>query len=332
MPRNVILVIGDGMGFEQIAAASYYQTGTEQGVSFHEFPFAAEVRTASADSAITDSAASATAMATGVKVANGVISRRIPGDGAPLETVIERYEQAGKASGLVTTAYVTHATPAAFGAHASSRSNLEEIGRDYFTQSRPEVVLGGGANGVTRSLAEENGYTVVTSAEELRLLLTSGLGQFSGQFGETHLPYEIDGLGELPHLSDMTEAAVAVLENDPEGFFLMVEGARIDHAGHANDLAAMVAETIELARTVDWLIDWATADGETLLLVTADHETGGLEVLENRGTGNLPAVSWSTIGHTGVNVPIFAMGPGADRVTGIMENTEIHSLLLQGLQ
>ena len=87
MPRNVILVIGDGMGFEQIAAASYYQTGTEQGVSFHEFPFAAEVRTASADSAITDSAASATAMATGVKVANGVISRRISGDGAPLEGI-----------------------------------------------------------------------------------------------------------------------------------------------------------------------------------------------------------------------------------------------------
>lgn len=325
--KNFILVIGDGMGFEQVRAASYYHAGTEEALAFHELPHRGEVTTDSASIFVTDSAAAGTAMATGVKVYNGVISVRRPGDGAALETILEYHRAQGRGAGLVTTTYATHATPAAFAAHEEDRGNTAEIAVDCFTETQPDVILGGGGNGVSRELAESSGYTVVTTRAELEALATGQVARISGQFGTTHLPYEVDGLGDLPHLSEMTRVAVEILANDSDGFFLMVEAGRIDHAGHANDLAANIGETLELSRTVAWLHDWAEADGETLLVVTSDHETGGMEVLANRGEGVLPDVGWSSTGHTRANVPIYAVGPGADGVTGSIDNTDIYWLM-----
>ncbi len=329
-PRNVIVLIGDGMGFEQVSAAGMYAYGMPGTFSFESFLHQAEVTTYSANSPVTDSAAAATAIATGHKVNNGVISMAIPGDGSELETMLEYFSYRGKTTGLVTTTYMTHATPAAFGAHEPSRNNLTRIAGDYLNQTRPNTIFGGGANGLSISAAIAAGYTVVTDRSEMQALDPDTVTLASGQFGSTYLPYEYDyfigiddGYDTLPHLSEMTTTALDILDADPDGFFLMVEGGRIDQACHANDIARCVFEAMEFATTVDEVIDWAAGHDDTLILVTADHETGGLTVLENNGQGNCPTVSWSTTGHTAANVPLYAWGVNAELVYGEMDNTDL---------
>jgi alkaline phosphatase len=274
MPSSVILFIGDGMGAGQVAAAGLYAGGA---LSFEAFPYQGQVTTYSASSAITDSAAAATAMATGRKVNNGVISTAIPGDGAELRTVLEKAADAGKSTGLVTTTSITHATPAAFAAHEPSRSNNAQIAQDYLTQTQPNVLLGG--NGFM-SGATAAGYTVVSDAAGLQALDTDNTTFVSGQFAGGDMTYELDRAPTTtqPHLSDMTAVALDMLDNDPDGFFLMVEGGRIDHAAHANDIERTVQEVLEFSRAVETAMDWIATSAalETLVLVTADHETGGL--------------------------------------------------------
>ncbi len=319
----VILFIGDGMGFEQVDAASIYLTGETGGLMFESFPHAGELTTYSADSSATDSAAASTAIATGVKVNNGVISMAYPGDEGELETLLEYYRDQGKSTGLVTTAAMTHATPASFGAHETSRYNVSEIAADYLYQSRPNVLFGGGAEGLSVSEAEGAGYTVVTTYAEMAALDTEAETLVSGQFGSSHLQFEFVGLGDLPHLSEMVSTALDLLDNNPDGFFLMVEGGRIDHAGHDNNLERAIDEVLEFDRSVQVAMTWAEGRNDTLILVTADHETGGLTVLGNNGSGVYPDVTWSSWNHTAVNVPIYAWGFNAGLISGVMDNTEI---------
>jgi alkaline phosphatase len=327
-PKNMLFFIGDGMGFQQVKAAGMYANGVDGSLSFEAFPYQAEMTTSSADSFITDSAAAATAMATGFKVNNGVVSMAYPGDGRELETLLEYFSNRGKSTGLVTTTYITHATLAAFGAHEPDRENLSEIATDYLSQTHPNVLFGGGANGMSSVSAVQAGYTVVSDRPEMESLDTENINSVSGQFGNTHLPYEYDGLGSLPHLSEMTLKALEVLDNNPDGFFLIVEGGRIDHAGHANDIERNVFETVEFSYAVEKAIDWAQNRTDTLILVTADHETGGLAVLQNNGKGNFPVVSWSTTGHTAQNVPVYAWGENAEMVNGVMDNTDLFDLAI----
>jgi alkaline phosphatase len=327
-PENIIFFIGDGMGFEQVKAAGMYANGVDGSLSFEAFPYQAEVTTSSANSSITDSAAATTAMATGFKVNNGVVSMAYPGDGSELETLLEYFNSRGKSTGLVTTTYIAHATPAALGAHEPDRENLSEIAIDYLNQTRPNVLFGGGANGMSSVSAVQAGYAVVSDRSEMELLDTENITFVSGQFGNTHLPYEYEGLGSLPHLSEMTSTALEILDNDPDGFFLMVEGGRIDHAGHANDIARDVFETVEFSNAVEKAIDWAQKRTDTLILVTADHETGGLAVLQNNGQGNFPGISWSTTEHTEQNVPIYAWGENAELVNGVMDNTDLFDVVI----
>ena len=321
--RNIILCIGDGMGPEQVKAARYY-AGTN--LFFETFPHQSTMTTGSADDSVTDSAASATAMASGQKVNNGVISLSLPGDGSELQTLLEYFTTKDKAVGLVTTTYITHATPAAFGAHTTSRNNLSEIAADYLTQTRPQVLFGGGANGMSPSAAVNAGYTVVTNREELFALNTTTASLVSGQFGTDHLPYEVDGLGDLPRLPEMTTVALDILDNDPDGFFLMVEGGRIDHAGHVNDLSRNIGETLAFGETVELIRNWAGIRSDTLIIVTADHETGGLDVLADNGPGEYPTVTWSTTGHTATPVPVYAWGLNADLAVTVADNTEIRQV------
>lgn len=325
-PRNSIFLIGDGMGFEQVKAAGIYLMGVEGTLSFESLPYHAEMTTYSANSSVTDSAAASTAMATGVKVNNGVVSVEIPGDASELETILEFMKDRGKRTGLVTTTNMTHATPAGFGGHDSNRNNTSAIAGDYLNQTRPNVLFGGGGNDMSVSSALIAGYTVVTVAAEMLALDTAAVSLASGQFGSGYMPYELDGLGDLPHLSQMTEIALDILDNNLDGFFLMIEGGRIDHAGHSNDIRRNVHETIEFSYAVQKVIAWAANRSDTLILVTADHETGGLTVTENTDDDGYPIVSWSTTNHTGVNVPLYAWGVNAQLISGVIDNTELFSI------
>lgn len=321
--RNVILCIGDGMGPEQVTAAAYF-AGTN--LFFETFPYQSQMTTACADAAVTDSAAAASAMATGIKVNYLVVSVALPGDGCELETMLEYFQARDKAAGLVTTTYLTHATPAAFGAHEATRNNLSQIAVDYLTQTRPNVLFGGGANGMSGPAAEAAGYTVVTNRETLFALDPDAETHVSGQFGTSNLPYESDGLGTLPHLSEMTAVALDILDNDPDGFFLMVEGGKIDHACHANHLSRSIAETLEFDAAVRVVATWAEGREDTLIIVTADHETGGLTVLADNGKDSNPTVTWSTTGHTDTPVPVYGWGLNAHLVTNVTDNTNIYQV------
>ena len=158
---------------------------------------------------------------------------------------------------------------------------------------------------------------------------TSAETYVSGQFGSYHLPYEYDGGGDV-HLSDMTTTALDLLDNDADGFFMMVEGGRIDHAGHDNNLARNVYETLEFSATVTDILAWAAGRDDTLVVVTADHETGGLTILADNGPGALPTVSWSTGSHTGANVPVYAWGMNAGAFEGAMNNTDFWAAVTAG--
>jgi alkaline phosphatase len=335
-PKYVIFMIGDGMGFEQVKAAGMYAHGEPGTLSFESFPYSGELTTYATDSNIPDSAAAGTALATGVKVNNGVVSMAIPGDDSELETLLEYSKARGKSTGLVTTTYLTHPTPACFGAHDTSRNNRNTIADDYRRETRPNVLFGGGSYGMDVLDSATAGYTVVTDYASMQALDTENVDMVSGEFGIGHMPYEPD-LGSLPHLSEMTATALSILDNEPNGFFLMVEGGRIDHACHENNIQQAILETLEFDNAVQVAIDWAVGRTDTLILVTADHETGWLTVLANNGAGVLPTVNWGRIGgqlttHSAANVPVYAWGVNAEMVFGVMDNTEMFGLVTAGPQ
>jgi alkaline phosphatase len=322
-PKYVFFFIGDGMGPEQVKAGGMYANGEAGTLSFESFPYQGELTTYSADNAVTDSAAAATALATSFKVNNGVISMAYPGDGSELQTLLEMSKLSlYKRVGLVTTVYMAHATPAAFGAHEPSRNNYSQIADDYLTQTRPNILFGGSSY---MGGAAGAGYTVVTDLASMFALNTDTETMVSGQFGSGYMPYEYDGMGSLPHLSQMAVTATDILDNDPDGFFIMVEGGLIDQACHSNDIRRAVHEVVEFSNAVQTAIDWVNTTGQTdvLILVAADHETGGLTVLENNGAGQYPTVSWTTTGHTATNVPVYAWGVNAEMISAVMDNTDM---------
>ncbi len=326
--RNILLFLGDGMGPEQIRAAAMYEGGPRGTLPFESFPYRGTVSTQNAEGGVTDSAAAATAIATGARVSNGVVSVALPGDGRDLPTLLECLRAAGRSAGLVTTTGITHATPAAFGAHEASRENRASIAADYLRGSRPELLFGG-AEYVDPPAAEGGGYRVVTDREGLLALNPEEVERVWGQFGEGDMPYEKDGLGGLPHLREMTGAAIRILGNDPDGFFLLVEGGRIDPACHDHDLEGAVLETLEFSRSVDEALRWAQGRDDTVILVTADHETGGLRLLRESGPGVLPEVAWETAGHTAREVPVYGWGAAAAEVSGSLRNDELFRILLR---
>ena len=292
-PRNVILLIPDGFGPASATFARDYLRATS---GRFELAFdslhVGSTRTASSDSRITDSAAAGTALATGHKAHNGAIS--VDSTGQPVAHLVEAAEARSMATGLVATSRITHATPAVFSAHVRDRGEEDRIAVQQL-DAGIEVLMGGGlrhflstASGGQRAdgrnlldEAAQAGYHIVQSASALENAPEDGA--LLGVFADSHMAYEIDrGQTQEPSLATMTEHAINRLAQDEGGFFLMVEGSRIDHAGHSNDAAAHLHDILAFEEAVTAALDYARTDGETLVLVLSDHETGGLSVGRNR--------------------------------------------------
>ncbi|MFQ6088816.1 MAG: alkaline phosphatase [Candidatus Methanofastidiosia archaeon] len=284
--KSVILMIGDGMGDAHLRMASLY-SGKE--LFIDTLPILSKVKTNSFDSEITDSAAAATAMATGYKTNNNMIS--MSSDGTPLKTILELAKEKGKSTGLVTTTRITHATPAAFAAHNVSRYNEEEILKDYL-ENEVDVLFGGGLeyflSGERKDGIDylekfrEKGYEVLRTRNELLSADTSQDAKLLGLFAKSHMSYVFENSSQ-PTLSEMTKVALERLSKDEDGFLLMIEGGRIDHASHENDALKAIEEILAFDEAVGVAIEFAKSERDVLLIVTADHETGGLEL----GDGNL---------------------------------------------
>jgi alkaline phosphatase len=322
-PKNVILMIGDGMGVSHVFSGLTANGGE---IFLNNFKYIGFSLTQSSDNYITDSAAGGTALSTGKKTYNGAIAMHVDakGDTVALKTVLEMSEEKGLATGLVATAAITHATPASFIAHQVDRNSYEAIAAD-FLKTDIDVFIGGGYKNFTqredgRDLTIDlvkDGYQVLQTMEEIAAVKSGKLAGFTA-FGQNK-PYPVRPM-DLPV---STETALNILSNNKKGFFLMVEGSQIDWASHKNNTIYEVQEMLDFDRAIGKALEFAANDGNTLIIVTADHETGGLAMASgDMQKGSLNGI-YATGNHTGVIVPIFSYGPGADEFTGIMDNTDI---------
>lgn len=419
-PKNVIILISDGCGYNQIDAASLYQYG-ETGVQVYEsFPVKLGMTTFPAGGGYdpvkawesfgyfkdgaTDSAASGTAISCGLKTYNGAIGVDV--DRVPVINIMEKAEVFGMSTGVVTSVMFSHATPAAFVAHNVSRGNYEKIANEMIYESGCDVIMGCGApdydnNGkqasknkkcvggaetwddimddglVTGADADGDGdtdvWTVIRAREDFQAMASGDtpsrvLGipmvyqtlQQSRSGDKKAGPYVVGMKDTIVTLEEMTRAALNVLDNDADGFVLMVEGGAVDWAGHENQSGRIIEEQIEFNKAVEAVVGWVEKNsnwGETLVIVTGDHETGYItgpdsggnlngpvwNELVNNGKGNLPGMEWHSGGHTNQVIPFFAKGKGAelfkdridstDKVRGdYIDNTDIANVIFELLE
>ncbi|MFO8000712.1 MAG: alkaline phosphatase [Marinilabilia sp.] len=318
-PKNIILLIADGMGTTQLTAG---YTANGGNLYMTSMPYSGFVTTQSADNYITDSAAAGTAFSTGERTYGGAIA--VDMDKQPLTTILEIAEKEGKSTGLVSSSAITHATPASFIAHNESRNNYEEIAAD-FLETEIDIFIGGGKSFFEdredgRNLLEEleeKDYQVFDAIKEADNTNKAPMAILTNDKHNPRWPER----GEI--VPEGTKKAINVLNQNDEGYFLMVEGSQIDWGGHENNTTYIVEELLDFDRAVGKALEAAMQDEETLVIVTSDHETGGMS-LENGDfkKGEISA-KYTSGGHTGVMVPVFAFGPGAEHFTGVMKNTDI---------
>jgi len=321
-PKNIILMIGDGMGTAQVYAALTAKKGQ---LNMARCPYSGFVKTNSADNYITDSGAGATAYATGQKTNNGYISMST--DGKVLPTILEIAEKHGLATGLIVTCAITHATPAAFIAHTPNRDKYEDIAKD-FLHTDIDVFIGGGRNNFNHRADSLNlldslvkrGYKVVWDLNDVDIKNTPKLAAL---LAPIHLPKDSEGRGNM--LGKASAMALTILKRNKTGFFMMIEGSQIDWGGHDRNKDYVVSETVDFDNAIGTVLDFAAKNGETLVIITADHETGGFALTDgNLVTGKVEG-SFVSGDHTGVMVPLFAFGPGAEKFSGLQENTDIYN-------
>ncbi|RMD71272.1 MAG: alkaline phosphatase [Bacteroidetes bacterium] len=328
------------MGLAQITAGMY-RNGNR--LHLEDFKVVGLHKTYSASNLVTDSAAGATAFACGVKTYNGAIG--VDPDTAAVTTLLEEAEAKGMATGLAATSTIVHATPAAFIAHVKERHMYEDIA-DWFLKNEVDLFVGGGLKYFT---ARKDGRNLVNELKDKGYIVRDWR---EGAFGSVTLdpsvnfgfftaegdpPRKLDGRDD--YLIEVAEKAPAFLQTrSDKGFFLMIEGSQIDWGGHALDGEYIVSEMIEFDEAVGRAIEFAKKDGHTLVVVTADHETGGFSI--NPGsTMDTTVAGFSSFydkehtkgAHTAVMVPVFAYGPGAELFRGIYENTAIHDKIRQAL-
>jgi alkaline phosphatase len=320
-PKNIILLIGDGMGVSHVFAGLTANKGHLFLENFKHIGFS---KTQSADAYITDSAAGGTALSTGVKTYNGAIGVDVNKN--PVKTILEEASEDGLATGLVSTSAITHATPASFIAHQAGRGSYEDIAAD-FLKTNIDVFIGGGLDHFTkradgRNLVEElkqKDYQVETDLNKIKKVKN---GKLVGLTADVHN-------GRLNERGDMlpvaTETALEILDNNKKGFFLMIEGSQIDWGGHAGSTIYVVEDMLDFDQVIGQALEFAAKDKNTLVLVTADHETGGMALTGGSIKDGIVKAAFPTNEHTAVMVPVFAYGPGAEEFTGIMENTDINA-------
>lgn len=312
--RNIVLMIGDGNGLAQISAALLANRGE---LSLTKIKHVGLVGTAAADDVVTDSAAAGTAIATGVKTDNRAIG--VDPAGRPLPTLVELLGAEGYNTAIITTDAIDGATPSAFYAHTSERDDADKIIADLLA-SDVDLFIAGKKLNATEIEAK---FTTKTLDQLTDLDQPTAIYR-----GEGKMPTVVDGRGDF--LPRSVAKALQILYEEDKPFFLLVEGAQIDNGGHANDITTTVTEMLDFDQAVGEALRFADTDRETLVVVTADHETGGLGIAGSVGLGTVRA-DFLSVDHSGVLVPLFAYGPQAQRFMGVFENTEIFARLLGAL-
>lgn len=331
-PKNVIFLIGDGMGLAQITAAMYHNNNK---LALEQFPVIGFHKSHASDQLITDSAAGATAFACGVKTYYNAIG--VDKDTIPCKTLMEEAKERNLATGLVVTSTLVHATPASFYAHQTIRTKYEEIAVDL-VDSGIDFLIGGGKRYFDRreyddrnlyKELEKKDYKVgnyfdqpftdfSTNTSQKVVFFTADTDPVPVSAGRKYLPYATRRA--LQYLDKRTE----------EGFFLMVEGSQIDWAGHANNAELVIDEILDFNKMIEVVLNYAKKKGNTLVVVTADHETGGMGINKESKMGEIKA-EFTTNGHTASMIPVFAYGPSAKLFSGIYENTAINHKIREAL-
>ena len=353
--KNVILLIGDGMSISQISAYRLLNGGPNSRISVDEFPYSGIVLTHSEDAIITDSASSATAYSTGYKTNNTYLG--LDSEKNNLENLTETLDRYGFVSSLLATSEITHATPAAFVAHVDLRWKTDEISSQMMNSSVATLLGGGrhfflpkemgGKREDGRNLLEEvkASHTLLTTKDEMFNFDQNTSGRVFGLFADEHIRNieTPDNHALEPSLSEMLEFAVNrsehFIDNGCKGFFIMAEGSQVDWAGHVNNLEYLRREMHDLDSAVESALKYAMERKDTLVVVTSDHETGGLLIEPANPvdySGNEVKFSFNTAvgrgSHTGVPVPVYAYGPGAQHFTGTLDNTDIYRAILASLE
>ena len=337
--KNVILLIGDGMGVSQVSTAFYYNDGKP--TNFQRFPVVGLINTSSAKQKVTDSAAGATAFACGKRSYNGAIS--VDTLGANLPNLTEVLKDTKVKTGLVATSSITHATPAAFYAHAKSRKEEESIALQL-VNANVDFFAGGGLQFFNRRTDKKNvfkqlesaGFLMDTTALSFSAMdATKKYGYLLAQKG---MPSKVNGRDDF--LPNATKLALNYLEQSPEGFFLMVEGSQIDWEGHAKNSQGIIEEVKDFDKTIGAALDFAERNKNTLVIVTADHETGGYALTPKIENGKADysqveprfykgAEEQESASHTATLIPVFAYGPHSQLFSGIYLNNEIFHKIRQ---
>jgi alkaline phosphatase len=325
--RNIIFLIGDGMGLAQQYAG---YTANHGALNLFTMPVVGLSITTSADRYITDSAAGATAMASGKKTNNRAVG--VDSLSRPIPSIIAPLRQHGFRTGVISTGDITDATPAAFYGHSADRASSEVIAADFLS-SDIDVLIGAGSGHFLqrkdgrdlRGELQQKGYTVATDVRTLDTLRSSKFVLLDNTMGLSMK----QGRGHL--LATTLDKTLQTFSTGPSPFFIMAEGAQIDWGGHSNDMEYVVREMLNFDEVVGRAMQYVAKHPETLLVVTADHETGGLTLLDgNLKTGDVRG-HFSTDDHTATPVMVFAYGAGASNFAGVYQNTELYKKMLKVL-
>lgn len=335
--KNIIFLIGDGMGLAHVSAAMAIRD-TSEPLALERSTVIGLAKTSSSDGYVTDSAAGGTALASGFKTTNNTVG--LKPDKTHARSILSLAREQGKATGVVVTVSVTHATPAAFVAHQEHRKMDEPIAAD-FIKDGPDIFIGGGRKFFEQRSDGQN-LTDILRARDYRVaytlddVLATSLGtkRLAGLLSREHLSRVGHERGDqFPRLA---AKALELLAQNPRGFVVMIEGSQIDWGGHNNDLKYLTEELIDFDQVVGLAMDFADKTPGTLVVVTADHETGGLSLKGGKLNSSLRSdaateirAAWGTDYHTATMVPVYAYGTGAEAFAGIYENTEIPRRMLK---